>query len=161
MRSVLSASGRSLGEPHAPARQTHGQSTVLHQLIVKPAGSIRGALTIHVCVSQSKDFTPTHGVAKLICRPRTISAHLRLSALAFDWKMIDHVVDCLGGRHAPGMKSHIENDAHRSPEQIHQLKEAGLVSSVVLALTHELLGVKRPALDHDGGPDMPTYLGGE
>jgi len=128
---------------------------------MEAAGAIRGALTVHVCVSQSKDLTPTHGVAKLICRPRTISAHLRLSALAFDGKMIYHVVDSLGGCHAPGMKAHIENDAHRPPQQVHQLEEARLISGVKLALTHQLLGVKRPALDHDGGPDVPPHLGGE
>src|SRR5215213_3031151 len=115
MRSVLSASGRSLGEPHAPARQTHGQSTVLHQLIMKPAGAVSGALPVHVCVSESKDFTPANGVAKLIGWPRTITPHLSLSAVALDRKVVDHVVDRFGRRHAPGMKPHIENYPDGSP----------------------------------------------
>src|SRR5215210_180653 len=115
MRSVLSASSRSLGEPHAPARQTHGQSTVLHQLIMKPAGAVSGALTVHVCVSESKDLSPADRVAKLIGWPRTITPHLSLSTLAFDWKVVDHVVNRLGRRHAPGMKSDVENHADGSP----------------------------------------------
>ena len=40
MRSVLSGSGRSLGKPHAPARQTHWQPAVSHHFVMKAPRAI-------------------------------------------------------------------------------------------------------------------------
>src|SRR5215203_2662590 len=80
MRSVLSGSGRSLGKPHAPGRQTDGQSAVPHQLIVEPAGTVSRAFPRRIRVSQPQEVAPAHRITQLVCRPRTVTPHFRLRA---------------------------------------------------------------------------------
>ncbi len=113
-----------------------------------------------VGVAQAEQLAPAHGIAELIGGPGAVAPDFGLGAGALDRQVLHHVVHRFGGAHAPGVQAHVEHDADRPPEQVHQLEEAGLVVGVVARLLHELLAVERPPLDHHRRPHVPAHLGG-
>ena len=79
-----------------------------------------------VGVPQAQQLAPSHGIAELIGGPRAVAAHFRFGARPLDRQMVHHVIHRLRRRHAPGVQPHVEHDADRAPEQIHQQEDARL-----------------------------------
>src|SRR5215210_845566 len=96
MRSVLSGSGRSLSEIHAPCCQRDRQSSVAHQLVVKLSSTEAFTRPFAVALPETQNFPAADGIAELVGRPGAVAADLGFGTGSLDRQVLDHIVDRLG-----------------------------------------------------------------
>ena len=149
-----------LTQAESPADQRDGQAAVREHGVVEGAQRKVAAPGFPKIVPQPEQLTPPDGVAKLIRGPGAVAPHLRLGVAALDVQLVHHLVDRLLPCHAARVQAHVQQNAHRPPQQMHALEEQLLVGGVKALLAHHVLTVERPAFDGQRGPEVLAHVRG-
>src|SRR6266550_3432443 len=153
--SFTKAAANSAAPSSAPSACAPPPSTpVVQQRVVETAQGEALALRRAEVLPQLEDLAPTHRVAQRVGRLGTVTTHFRFRIRPVHPQVRRHELHCLLERHAARMQSDIEQDTHRTPQQMYALEELLFFGAVEPLFPHHVLTVQRPAFDGERRPHV-------